>query len=136
MASSSSCSVSSPAMSTSMVSQRTTSIGRNSSRAAPIVVNVHQVHAPRARLVGVTPLGIAGIDHRGAFLPQHLPGVDVAQRPIVKACIGKVRDGAGGVGVVVEVATHVGVKQTDAETAARRRVGKEGRQVLTHLAPG
>ena len=81
-------------------------------------------------------MGIAWVDYRGAFLPQHSPGMDMAQRPVVEAGVGQVGNRAGGVGIVVEVAAHVGVKQTETEAAARCCVGKERRQVLAHLPPG
>ena len=99
-----------------------------------VVVHLHQVDAARARFAGMAALRVAGIDHRGPVLPQHLAGMDVAQRPVVKAGVGQVGDRAGGVGVVVRVAAHVGVEQADAEPAGNGGFGKERRQVIAHLA--
>ena len=50
-----------------------------------VIIHLYQVDASLARLVGMTALGVSGVDDGRPLLTQHLPGVDMSQRPVVHA---------------------------------------------------
>ena len=49
------------------------------------IVHFHQVAAADTGLEGMAALRIAGVDDGRPLVPQHLPGVNMAQRPVVDA---------------------------------------------------
>ncbi|OPZ46025.1 MAG: hypothetical protein BWY94_00939 [Actinobacteria bacterium ADurb.BinA094] len=84
--------------------------------------------------LGAAALRVAGVDDPRGAVAQHLPPVDVAERPVVHAGGGQVAERAGRVGGVLGGGAHIGVQQADVKTGTARAREAE-REVLPNLAP-
>ena len=51
----------------------------------PVVVHVDEIDAARAGLVRMPALGVAGVDHGGGPIAEHLSSVHVPERPVADA---------------------------------------------------
>ena len=100
----------------------------------PTVPRFDQCDAFRPGLVRVAALDVAGKHHVRAFV-QHLPGMDVAERPVVVALCHQRLDTARRIGLVLATIFGRGVQHADVEPARERwRIG--GGEVFRHRAVG
>ena len=97
------------------------SSGRKSRWATPVVVHFNQVSASGPGLVGVASLCVAGIDGSWLKVSQHLPGMHVAECPVVDAGLGEVVEGAWRVCAVVGVVADVRMEKADPVRAGADR---------------
>ncbi len=79
------------------------------------LVHIHEVDPARARLVGMTPLWVAGIHDLLAPVAQYLPRVHMPERPVVHPRGREIVERAGCVQLVLRVAVHIRMQQTDRE---------------------
>src|SRR5690606_27699951 len=78
-------------------------------------------------------LEVARIDGPGLAPEEDLPGVDVAERPVVEAGPPEVLQGAGGVVVVARLAAHVRVEESHVQP--RLPGAREGARQVGPLRP-
>ena len=96
----------------------------------PVIVHIDEIDAPRARLVGMPPLGVAGVDYGRRMFAERLAGMHVSERPVVYARPFKIVQRAWGVEGVIRVAADVGVHESYGERAGIDRADAEGQVVV------